>query len=155
MVKVFLVKWLIFPYKKKLILYSQVLRIKTLYSSPLTFEKHHENLKTSSIKDVPLKSVSEKILEELYERPDRKDIGVPLVVTYDSRFHNLSTFTTKCFRFLYAEEKVKKHFTPATFVSFCSGYSLRNHFVKLKCTHSLGKKEHFVVERADMKLVAT
>ena len=38
----------------------------------------------------------------------------------------------KYFTFLYAEEKVKRVFTPAPFVSFRSGFSLRNHLVRAK-----------------------
>ena len=102
---------------------------------------------TGSIKDAPLKSVSEKILEQLFERPDRKDLVLPLVVTYDSRLHKLSTFTTKHFRFLYAEEKVKKNFTPATFVSFCSGYSLRNHFIRAKVYPFIREKGTFCCQK--------
>ena len=64
---------------------------------------------------------SGKILDELFERPDRKETGVPLVVTYHPRFHNLSAIMRKYFKFLYAEEKVKRVFTPAPFVSFRFG----------------------------------
>ena len=68
--------------------------------------------------------------DELFERPDRKKTSLPLDVTYHPRFHNLSAITRKYFTFLYAEEKIKRVFTPALFVSFCSGYSLRNHLVR-------------------------
>ena len=54
------------------------------------------------------------------------------------RFHNLSAIMRKHFTFLYAEEKVKTVFTPAPFVSFHSGYSLRNHLVRAKVYHLLG-----------------
>ena len=34
--------------------------------------------------------VSDKNLDELFERLNRKETGVPLVVTYHLRFHNVS-----------------------------------------------------------------
>ena len=125
---------------KKSIVYSQGLRIKRLCLSPLTFQKHLEDLKTSfcnrgypqKVVDAQIKRVSEKSLDELFERPNRKQTGLPLVVTYPPRFLNLSAIVIKYFTFLYAEEKVKRVFTPAPFVSFRSGYSLRNHLVRAK-----------------------
>ena len=119
-------------HNKKSSVYSQGLRIKRLCSSPLTFQKHLENLKTwfckrgypQKVVDAQIKRVSEKSLDELFERFGRKETGLPLVVTCHSRFHNLSAIVRKCFTFLYAEEKVKRVFTPAPFVSFRSGYSL-------------------------------
>ena len=59
-----------------------------------------------------------------------KERGVPLVVTYRPCFYNLSAIIRKYFPFLYAEEKVNRVFTPAPFVSFCSGYILRNYLVR-------------------------
>ena len=85
--------------------------------------------------DAQIKRVSEKSLDELFERPNRKETGVSLVVTYHPRasWHiNLSAIIRKYFTFFYAEEKVKRVFTPAPFVSFRSGYSLRNHLVRAK-----------------------
>ena len=73
-----------------------------------------------------------KKLDELFKRPNRKETSLPLVVTYHPCFHSLSAIITKYFIFLYAEEKVKGIFTPAPFVSFRSGYSLRNHLVRAK-----------------------
>ena len=49
---------------------------------------------------------------------------------HNPNFHNLSAITRKCFTFLYAERNVKRVFTPNLFVSFISGYSLRNHLVR-------------------------
>ena len=70
--------------------------------------------------DAQIKRVSdEKSLDELFERPDRKETGVPLVVTYHPRFHNLSAIMRKYFTFLYAEEKVKSFYTCSIcFISF-------------------------------------
>ena len=125
---------------KKSIVYSQGLRIKRLCSSPLVFQKHLENLRTwfykrgypQKVVDTQLKRVAEQSPTELFERTEKKDTGVPLVLTYHPRFHNLSGIIKKLFTFLYAEEQVKKVFTPAPFVSFRTGYSLKNHLVRSK-----------------------
>ena len=95
----------------------------------LSKEKHLENLKTRHYKRghprkavAPvLNRVSEKKLDESFERHNRKDTGGLPAVTCNSCFHNITTITRKNFASLYAEEKVKKTFKPA--VSFLSGSS--------------------------------
>ena len=151
---------------EKPVVYSQSLRIKRLCSSPLNFQKHLENLKTwklerfckrrypQKVLDAQIRIVSEKNLIELFERPNRKETGVPLVVTDHPRFHNLNARIRKYIIFLYAEEKVKRVFTPAPFVSFLSGCSLRNHLVRAKVSPLIGEKSTFCCGRADVKLVA-
>ena len=76
-------------------------------------------------------------------------------MTYHPRFHNLTAIIKNYFTFLYAEERVKRVFTLAPFVSFRSGYSLRNYLVRAKVYPLIWEKVHFVVGRADAKLVAT
>ena len=66
-----------------------------------------------------------------------------LVVTYHPRFHNLSAIMKKYFTFLYAEEKAKRASTPAPFVSFRSGYSLRNYLVRAKLYQLIREKGTF------------
>ena len=78
------------------------------------------------------KKVSEITTHDLIGRSEKKETGVPLTVTYHPRFHNLNNIIRKHFIFLYAEEQVKSVFTPAPFVSFRSGYSLKNHLVRAK-----------------------
>ena len=82
--------------------------------------------------DAQIKRASEKNLDELFERPNKKETRVPLVATYNPRFHKVSAIIRKYFTFVYSEEKVKRGFTPASFVSFRFGYSLRNHLVRAK-----------------------
>ena len=77
-------------------------------------------------------------------------------MTYRLHFYNLSAVIRKYFTFLYVEEKIRIIFTPAPFVSFRPGYSLRNHLVRAEVyTHLLEKKVHFVVGRENVKLAAT
>ena len=65
--------------------------------------------------DTHLSKVSEKKkrLEELFERIERKQTGVPFVVPC---FHDICAIIRKDFIFLYAEEKTHTVFTPASFV---------------------------------------
>ena len=102
--------------------------------------------------DAQIKRASEKSLDELFERPNRKETAVPLVVTYHPRFHNLSAIIRKCFILLYAEEKVKRDFTPAPFVSFRFGYSLRDHLVRAKVYPPIREKGTFCCGRADEQM---
>ena len=123
---------------------------KALFIS-INFPGNIENLKTwfcnrgypEKVGDVRIKRVTEKSLDGILERPNRKETGVPLVVTYHLRFHNLSAIIRKCFTFLYAEEKVKRVFTPTPFVSFSSGYNLRNHLVRAKVYPLIREKGTF------------
>ena len=54
----------------------------------------------------------------------------------------------KYFTFLYAEEKVKRVFIPAPFVSFRSGYSLRNHLVRAKVYPLIREKGTFCCKKS-------
>ena len=127
-------------HNKKSIVYSQGLRIKILCSSPVAFEKHLESLRSwfckrgypQKVVDEQLKRVSEITMHDLIGRSGKKETGVPLTVTYHPRFHNLNNIIRKHFTFLYAEEQFKSVFTPAPFVSFRLGYSLKNHLVRSK-----------------------
>ena len=107
------------------------------------------------VADAQIKRVSEKSLDDLFDRPNRKVTVVPLVVTYHPRFRNLSAIIRKYFTYLYAEEKVKRVFTPAPFASFRSGYGLRNFLARAKVYPLIREKVHFVVGITDVKLVAT
>ena len=79
-----------------------------------------------------LKELLKKNLDELFEIPNKKETRVPLVATCNPHFHKVSAIIRKYFTFVYSEEKVKRGFTPASFVSFRFGYSLRNHLVRAK-----------------------
>ena len=106
-----------------------------LCSKKDAFEKHLESLRSwFGKRDYPKKLVDNQITrvfeskpEQLFESCTKTEIGVPLAATYHPWFHSLSNTIIKLFIYLYAEEQVKKVFTPAPFLSFRSGYSLRSH----------------------------
>ena len=133
---------------KKLFAYSPGLRIKRLCSSSSAFEKHLESIRSSFGKRIYPKEfvdnqprrVVQNILEQLPIHQTKHGTGVPLVVTYHPRFRDLGSIIRKNFIYLYAEEQVKQVFTPARFLSFWPGFSLRNHLVRPKVYPLLREK---------------
>ena len=77
--------------------------------------------KSSAYPKNQIRRVLESKPEQLFESRTKTGIGVPLVVTYHPRFHNLTNTIRKLIIYLYAKEQVKKVFTPTPFVSFRSG----------------------------------
>ena len=79
---------------KKLIVYSQGLRIKRLCSKKDTFEKHLESLRSwfgkcgypKELVDNQIRRVLERKPKQLFESRTKTGTGVPLVVTYHPRF---------------------------------------------------------------------
>ena len=65
---------------------------------------------------------------------------MPLLVTYHPLFHNLRRIIRKYFIYLYAKEQAEQFFTTAPFVSFRSGFSLRNHLVPARVYPLLKQK---------------
>ena len=130
---------------KKSIGYSQVSQ---LCSTSLAFEKHLESIRSwfgkwgypKKLVDNQLRSVVENRPEQLPEHQTKHGTGVPLVVTYHPRFHDLGKIIRKKFIYLYAEQQVKQVFTPAPFVLFRLGFSLRNHLVLAKVYPLLREK---------------
>ena len=137
-------------HNKKSIVCSQGLRIKRLSSSSSTFQKHLENLKTwfckrgypQKVVDAQIKRVPEKCLDELFERPDSYERGVPLVLTYHPRFYNLRATIRKYFTFLYAEEKVLATKLLKVSVYFYVAPSFTSALSATKCTFFPNKWEH-------------
>ena len=84
-------------------MYSQGLRIKRLCSKKDTFEKHLESLRSwfdkrrylKELVDNQIRRVFERKPEQLFERSTKTGNGVPLVVTYHPRFHNLKSYNQK------------------------------------------------------------
>ena len=109
-------------HNKTSIVYSQGSCIRRLLS-PLTFQKDLENLKTWFCKtgyplrkvDALFKGASKKGLDKFFERPDRRDTDVALVMTY---------------QILHAEEKSREFLHLPYLSHFVS--SLRNRLVRAK-----------------------
>ena len=68
-----------------------------------------------------------------------KETGIPLVTTYHPRLKDLSSLIKRNLQYLYADQEVKKVFTPAPFVSFRSARNLKSFLVRSK-VYSLERK---------------
>ena len=74
-----------------------------------------------------------------------KEKGVPLAVTYDPNFKNLSFLIRKNLQFLYANTDTKRVFTPAPFVCFQSVRNLKSFLVRSK---SIRQREKWVLQNS-------
>ena len=96
---------------KKLIVYNQVLHIKRMCSKKVILEKRLENFFSwfgksgypTKLVDNQIRTFLESKPKQLFESPTKTGTGVPLDVTYHSRFHNLSNTIRKLFIYLSAE----------------------------------------------------
>ena len=99
---------------------------------------HVEDLKTCFHKTgYPHYLIKEKVEKVFRLTPsdenNTKEVnGVPLVVTYNPTFKNLFQVIRKNLQLLYADEEVKKVFSPAPFVSFRSTRNLKSYLVRSK-----------------------
>ena len=126
---------------KKSISYSQGLRIKRLCSSEIDFENNlKEMVKWFEIRGYPIRTIKEgtkKVRES--GRPSLtenvtgpKKNGVALVLTFNSVLENFNNVIRKHVTILYRDRAVKALFTPAPFVAYRTGYSLKSHLVRAK-----------------------
>ena len=72
-----------------------------------------------------------------------KETGVPLVTTYHPRHKDLNSLIKRNLQHLYADQEVKKMFTPSPFVSFRSARNLKNFLVRSK-VYPLNRKRCLV-----------
>ena len=120
------------------IIFSQTLQLKRICSDKSDLNVHVEDLKTWFRKrGYPDHLIREQVEKALRLTPSdennsKKVNGVPLVVTYNPAFKNLFQVIRKNLQLLYADEEVKKVFSPAPFVSFRSTRNLKNYLVRSK-----------------------
>ena len=125
---------------KKSIVYSQALRIKRLCSSQRDFEKYLPEIRSwfcnrnypETVVDKELNKAISRPRQELFERKAKRVCGVPFVVTFHPALNSLPHILKKHLHLLFSNVQVKAVFTPAPFVSFRTGYSLKNHLVRSK-----------------------
>ena len=123
---------------KRSIIFSQTLRLKRICSEKDDLNVHVEDLKTWLRKrgypDYLMKEQVEKALRltPSDENSRKKVNGVPLVVTYNPALKNLFQVIRKNLQLLYADEEVKKVFSPAPFVSFRSTRNLKSYLIRSK-----------------------
>ena len=126
---------------KRSIVYSQGLRIKRLCTKESDFEKHSKEMKNWFLKrNYPQKLIDKQLQrvnkvtrnQSLQRKLQVKGSGVPLVVTFHPLLSSLGTIIHNHLQTLHSDQMLKEVFTPAPFVSFRAGYSLKNHLVRAK-----------------------
>ena len=124
---------------KRSIIFSQTLRLKRICSQKSNLDSHVKELKNwFSKRSYPAKVISEQVNralkseENVKERNGQhmKENGVPLELTYNPNFNNLSFLIHKNLQFLYADPETQRVFTPAPFVSFRSARNLKSFLVR-------------------------
>ena len=126
---------------KKSVVYSQGLRIKRLCSTNVSCKKHLSSCFNWLVK----RGYPEKLVKEQFKKVNdvsREDIlntkkevkprGIPLIVTYHPNLSNFGSVMRKHAHLLQQTAEMKCLFKLAPFVSFRTGYSLRNHLVRAK-----------------------
>ena len=130
---------------KSSIIFSQTLRLKRICSEKNDLNVHVGNLKTwfgkRGYRYYLIKEQVEKALRPTpsEENNSKKVNGVSLVVTYNPAFKNLFQMIRRNLQLLYADEQVRKVFSPAPFVSFISTRNLKIYLVKSEI-YSLERK---------------
>ena len=123
---------------KRPIIFSKTFRLKRIFSEKNDLNVHVEDLKKWFRKrrypDYLIKEQVEKALRltPSDENNSKEVNGVPLVVTYNPAFKNLFQVIRKNLQLLYADEEVKKVFSPAPFVSFRSTRHLKSYLIRSK-----------------------
>ena len=120
---------------KRSIVFSQTLQLKRICSEKNDLNVHVEDFKIWFRKrgypDYLIKEQVERVLR--VTRSDQNNSKkVSLVLTYNPAFKNLSQVIRKNLQLLYADEQVKKVFSPAPFVSFRSTRNLESYLVRSK-----------------------
>ena len=123
---------------KRSIIFSQTLQLKRICSEKSDRNVHVQDLKTWFRKrrypDHIIREQVEKALRlsPSNENNSKKVNGVSLVVTYNPVFKNLFQVIRKNLQLLYADEEIKKVFSPAPFVSFRSTRNLKSYLIRSK-----------------------
>ena len=125
---------------KRSMIFIQTLRLKRICSEKNDLNVHIEDLKTwfrrRGYPDYLIKEQVEKALRlnPSDENNSKKVNSIPLVVTCNPAFKNLFQVIKKPLQLLYADEEVKKVFSPVPFFSFRSTRNLKSYLVRSKIT---------------------
>ena len=118
-------------YIKKSIIYSQTLRLKRIWSERKDLKCHAKEQKGWFLRRGYPQRIVEEQVDRAFTLPLKYDTqqikmvnGIPLVVTFNPAFRNLSTILRKNFDILYSDAEVRTVFTPSLFVAY---RSTRNH----------------------------
>ena len=111
---------------KRSIVFSQTLPLKRVCCEKRDLDSSVGNLREYFRK----RGYLEQLIKNQIAR--EKETGIPLVTTYHPRLKDLSSLIKGNLQYLYADQEVKKVFTPVPFVSFRSARNLTSFLVKSK-----------------------
>ena len=104
---------------KKSIIYSQTLRLWRISTEIKDLKSHVKDLKRWLLRRGYPQRIVEEQRDRVFRLPLKHDTqqnkiesGIPLVVTYNPIFRNLSTILLKNFEILYSDAEVRTVFTP-------------------------------------------
>ena len=126
---------------KRSIIFSQTLRLRRICTEKKDLLRNVEELKqwfgrrgypSNLIKSQVSRALEDKSSLNVDNSKNDKKVGVPLVVTFHPTIQNISDIIKQNLVFLFADETVKKVFTPSPFVSFRSTRNLKSFLVRSK-----------------------
>ena len=126
---------------KRSIVFSQALRLKRICSEKNDLNSNVENLKEwfrkraypeQLIKNQVARAFQSARNNSANNSKREKETGIPLVTTYHPRLKDLRNLIKRNLQYLYADQDIKKVFTPAPFVSFRSARNLKSFLLRSK-----------------------
>ena len=122
---------------KRLIIYSQTLRVKRVFSQESDFKEYSSKPKSWFLKiGYPEKLIDtemKKVLSGNNRKVNNKtEKGIPFAVTFHPRLNILQKIIDKNFYLLHMNEKVKKAFTPKRMISYRSSRKISSYLVRAK-----------------------
>ena len=122
---------------KRSIVFSQALRMKRICSEEEDFKTHIGEMKSWFQKRAYPDKFTDKELGKVRfsyrgSKSNRKNKGIPFVVKYHHLLQELSNIIRNNLNWLYADDEVKKLFSPGPMVSFRSARKLSSYLVRAK-----------------------
>ena len=124
---------------KKSIIYSQTLRLRRICSERKDLKCHVKEQKGWFLRRGYPQRIVEEQVDRAFRIPLKYDTqqikmvnGIPLVVTFNPAFRNLSPILRKNFDILYSDAEVRTVFTPSLFAAYRSTRNRKSFLVRSK-----------------------
>ena len=117
---------------KRSIAFSQTLRLKRMTVENLKEWFRKRGYPEQLIKNQVTRAFQSARNNSSNNSKREKETGIPLVTTYHPRLKDLSSLIKRNLQYLYADQEVKKVFTPAPFFPFRSARNLKSFLVRSK-----------------------
>ena len=124
---------------KKYIIYSQTLRLRRIWSERKDLKCQVKEQKRWFLRRGYPQQIVEEQMDRAFRLPLKYDTqhikmvnGIPLVVTFNPAFRNLSTILRRNFDILYSDAEVRTVFTPSLFAAYRSTGNHKRFLVRSK-----------------------